>query len=209
MAVIACLALALAGGAAAQAPKTTPAKKAAPNPTDLKSLGTKSAPITMEVFSDYQCPACRDLYLLTTRRVIADYVAAGKVYLIHRDFPLPASTHAYSRDAARFANAAAQVRKMDRVVFALFEKQPEWSAKGNVDEIVSAVLTPAEMKRVRALVKGGTLDPIIDADLTLGRQFRVSQTPTTIITHKGQTYPIVGVISYSILKQFLDDLMSK
>jgi protein-disulfide isomerase len=207
MAVIACLALALAGGAAAQAPKTTPAKKAAPNPTDLKSLGTKSAPITMEVFSDYQCPACRDLYLLTVRQVIENYVSAGKVYLVHRDFPLP--IHQYSRLASRYANAAAQFRKMDRVVKALYEKQDVWSVDGNVDAVVAAVLTPSEMRRVRTQVNDKTHDSVIDADLSLGKQYRVNQTPTTIITHKGQTYPIVGVMSYSILRQFLDSLLGK
>ena len=28
----------------------------------VKAYGSKSAPITMEVFSDYQCPACRELF---------------------------------------------------------------------------------------------------------------------------------------------------
>jgi hypothetical protein len=37
----------------------------------------------------------------------------------------------------------------------------------------------------------------------------VTQTPTTIITHKGQVYPIVGVMSYKIMKQFLDSLLAQ
>ncbi len=50
----------------------------------MKSYGSKTAPITMEVFSDYQCPACRSFYQSTYRQVIDSYVSAGKVYLIHR-----------------------------------------------------------------------------------------------------------------------------
>src|ERR1700758_5574834 len=74
-------------------------------PAPMKAIGTKSAPITMEVFSDYQCPACRAFFENTLRFMINDYVASGKVYLVHRDFPLP--MHPYSMDAARWANAAA------------------------------------------------------------------------------------------------------
>src|SRR5271170_5231015 len=47
----------------------------------VKSYGSPSAPITMEVFSDFQCPACRMLYEQTLKLLINDYVASGKVYL--------------------------------------------------------------------------------------------------------------------------------
>lgn len=204
------LLLGMGGAASAQSPakRTLTAKSAVlPDITPLKSLGAKTAPITMEVFSDFQCPACRELYFQTVRPVIDNYVSSGKVYLIHRDMPL--QIHQHSREAARYANAAARLRKMEKVVAALFDKQAAWTADGNIDGVVAAVLTPAEMKRVRLLVRGGTLDAGIDKDVALGTQFRVSQTPTTIITYKGQTYPVVGVVSYSMLKTFLEQLLKQ
>ncbi len=173
--------------------------------TALKALGSKNAPITMEVFSDFQCPACRELYISVVRQVIDNYVSAGKVYLIHRDMPLP--IHQHSREAARYANAAAVARKMEKVVAQLFEKQADWTADGNVDGAVAKVLTPGEMNQVRKLVNSGTLDAGIDKDVALGNQFRVTQTPTTIITYKGTTYPVVGVVSYSMMKTFLEQLL--
>ena len=180
-------------------------KVAAAEMTALKALGSRTAPITMEVFSDFQCPACRNLYQETMRQVIENYVAAGKVYYVHRDMPLP--VHKYSREASRYANAAARVGKFERVVEALFNKQDTWSADGNVDGVVAAVLTPAEMNKVRQLLRGGQLDAAIDKDKAVGESFQVRQTPTTIITFRGQTYPIVGVVSYPILRRFLDDLL--
>jgi protein-disulfide isomerase len=204
------LALGMGGHAAAQSPvKRSSATKSVAqiDITPLKALGTKTAPITMEVFSDFQCPACRELYFQTVRPVIDNYVSAGKVYLIHRDMPLP--MHPYSREAARYANAAARVRKMEKVVVALFDKQANWAVDGNVDGVVAAALTPAEMNQVRKLVRSGTLDAGIDKDSALGTQFRVTQTPTTIITHKGVTYPVVGVVSYSMLKTFLEQLLKQ
>jgi protein-disulfide isomerase len=58
-------------------------------------------------------------------------------------------------------------------------------------------------------VKGGTLDAAIDKDSALGQIYRVSQTPTTVFHSKGQTYPFAGVMTYDMLKQFLDQLLSQ
>ncbi len=193
------------------ATKSVAAKASTPRPiapadlTARKALGTKNAPITMQVFSDFQCPACRELYMFVVRQVIDNYVSAGKVYLIHRDFPLP--VHPHSKEASRYANAAAMVNRSEKVVAALFEKQATWSMDGNVDGTVAAVLTPSEMKQVRSLVSGTALDAGIDSDVALGNQFRVTQTPTTIITYKGQDYPVVGVVSYKMMKDFLEGLL--
>jgi protein-disulfide isomerase len=171
-----------------------------------KAFGSKSAPVTMEVFSDFQCPACKTLYITTNRPLMDNYVSTGKVYLVHRDFPL--AMHAHSRVAARYARAAAQLGKIEPVEQALFQNQEKWEQTGDVDGTVAAVLTPSEMAKVRALVKGGTLDAAIDKDFALGQMYRVNQTPTTVFHSNGQTYPYAGVMSYDILKTFLDQLLS-
>ena len=172
-----------------------------------KAFGSKSAPITMEVFSDYQCPSCRMLFLSTNRQLMDNYVTTGKVYLIHRDFPLP--MHAYSRVAARYARAAAEIGKIESVERALYENQDKWEQNGDVDAIVAGVLSSADMAKVRGLVKGGTVDPLIDKDLQLGQMYRVNQTPTTVFHTKGQTYPYSGAMNYDTLRQFLDQLLSQ
>lgn len=192
--------------AAAPQPAAVPAEGV----TDVdphKAFGSKSAPITMEVFSDYQCPSCKALFLTTNRQLMDNYVTTGKVYLIHRDFPLP--MHAYSRVAARYARAAAEIGKIEPVERALYENQEKWEQSGDVDGTVAAVLSAADMAKVRALVKGGTLDPLIDKDLQLGQMYRVNQTPTTVFHSKGQTYPYSGAMGYDTLHQFLDQLLSQ
>jgi protein-disulfide isomerase len=183
------------------------AGQSSPGVTDIDphvAEGSKNAPIVMEVFSDYQCPACKTLFMTTNRQVLDNYVSTGKVYLIHRDFPLP--MHAHSQVAAQYGRAAAQIGKFDVVEQALFENQEKWEQTGGVDGTVAAVLSPAEMTRVRALVKGGTLNAAIQKDVALGRLYNVNQTPTTVFHAKGQTFPYAGVMSYEILRNFLDQL---
>jgi protein-disulfide isomerase len=191
-------------------PQPPPAPQAMQGVTDIdphQAEGSKSAPVIMEVFSDYQCPACKQLFITTDHLVVDNYVNTGKVYLLHRDFPL--AMHAYSRVAARYARAAAQIGKLEAVQQALFQNQEKWEVSGDVDGTVAAVLTPAEMTKVRALVKAGTLDALIDKDYALGQLYHVTQTPTTILHAKGQTFPVVGVQSFDNLHQFIDQLLGQ
>lgn len=195
---------------AAKAASRPPAPQSAAGLPDVdphKAFGSKNAPVTMEVFSDFQCPACKTLFITTNRRLMDDYVSSGKVYLIHRDFPLP--MHAHSRVAARYARAAAQLGKVEPVEQALYQNQEKWEQSGDVDGTVAAVLSAAEIVKVRALVKGGTLDAAIDKDYALGQTYRVNQTPTTVFHCKGQTYPFSGIMTYDILKTFLEQLLSQ
>src|SRR5579872_680384 len=110
-----------------------------------EALGSKSAPIVMEVFSDFQCPACKSLYDATNRNLMDSYVNTGKVYLMHRDFPLP--MHAHSKVAAQYSRAAAQIGKLEAVEEVLFQNQEKWEASGDVDGTVAKALSPAEMTK--------------------------------------------------------------
>ena len=194
----------------------------------VKTYGTRTAPILMEVYSDFQCPSCRGLYEQTLRQLINDYVASGKVFLVHRDFPLP--VHPYSFVAARYANAAARIGKFAEVEAALYDNQAAWSVDGSLQKYVSAALSVSEMKHVQSLVdkcgggstaaarparlstnaqgaEGCVLDSAIEKDVMLGRAVPVQQTPTSIVTYKSQHYPVIGIVSYPILKGFFDQLL--
>jgi protein-disulfide isomerase len=170
-----------------------------------KAFGSKNAPLIMEIYSDFQCPACKQLFTTTTQRVMDYYVNNNKVFIVHRDFPL--QMHAYSRVAASYSRAAAHIGKCEAVELALFQNQEKWEANGDVKGIVAGALTPAEMKKVQALVDGKTLEPLIERDKQLGMAIPVNQTPTTVIhTRDGQSYPVVGYVSFDVLKTLLDQL---
>ena len=57
--------------------------------TNFKESGSPDAPVTIDLYTDYQCPSCRVFYLDKLPALINDFVQTGKVRLIHRDFPLP------------------------------------------------------------------------------------------------------------------------
>lgn len=190
-----------------------------------KSLGNPSAPIKLIVYDDYECPACGQFYEQTLRQLIDTYVADGKVYLVHRDFPLP--MHEFSRQAARWVNAAARIGKFEAVERALFDNQMAWSEygsenpKGVMKPIVQSALTPAEFKRVERIMqgcesnshdelKGCAVDAEIQRNIAAGELLPITQTPTFVVSYKGQSYPPgAGIVSWPLLKQFFDQLLSQ
>jgi protein-disulfide isomerase len=172
-----------------------------------KALGVPTAPITIEVFSDYECTHCKQLYEDTLRPLERDYVAKGKVYLIHRDYPLP--QHVNARPAACLANAAQRVKKYEEVCAALFRQQATWSANGNVEAAVASVLTPAELIKVKTLAKDPKIVAEMEHDIALGQKLPISSTPTMLITHKGRSAKVEGAVNYTILTKYLDDLLTK
>lgn len=179
-----------------------------------KSLGSRNAPIVMEVFSDYSCPVCKAFYMRVTRPMLESYVAEGKVYLIHRDFVLKGVIgHEHSREAALYANAAALIGRFQEVDAALYDKQEIWtrggSATATVDATVAAVLTPRDMKRVREIVESHKVDGYVDSDIALGDSRGVRATPTIYITANGRTNTLPGNLSYTLLKQYLDQQLQK
>ena len=175
-------------------------------------MGSRQAPITLEIFSDYQCPDCKRMHTTTTRQVIDNYVFSGKVYLIHRDFPL--GMHAHSRVAARWVNAAAAVSSgvFQAAENALYAKQDQWAMTGNIEQALASLLPAADMRRIRAIESSQRvqLDAAVQADFSLANSRNVSGTPSIFVSHRGQTTPLpAGAVTYSLLKQYLDYLLQQ
>jgi protein-disulfide isomerase len=184
--------------------------KTASSPFDFhaaKTVGSKSAPITLEVFSDYQCPACKTFFLTTTQQIIKDYASTGKVYIVHHDYPW--SFHTHSLEAAKWANASAGIGKFKEVETVLYSTQDSWEASGKVQDTVASVLSAAELKRVQALMGKPEIQTSIDQDMDLAKQRNINETPSIFVTYKGQMtqVPYKGA-SYGFLKQYFDYLLS-
>jgi protein-disulfide isomerase len=77
-----------------------------PIPAAAPLLGPNDAPVTIVQFTDYQCPFCHRAQA-TIDEVMSRY--AGKVQLVHRDFPLDG--HAQAFPAARAARCAGEQGK--------------------------------------------------------------------------------------------------
>ena len=83
------------------------------------STGNANAPVTIVMFSDFQCPACARTHP-EIKRVISEY--GDKVRLVIRDFPLE-NAHENALAAARAANAAELQGKYWQYIELLYRNQ--------------------------------------------------------------------------------------
>jgi protein-disulfide isomerase len=184
-----------------------PVLAASPDADKSKIMGSPNAPVTIEIYSDFECPLCRTFHIETLPQLVKDYAVVGKVCIISREFPLD-TIHKYSHEAANYATAAARVGKYQAVADALFRTQASWGASGKVWEVVASVLAAAEQKKVQALAKDPGVMSEVQADMERGQASGINGTPTLIVKRGSKQYPLSGyALKYDLLKTFLDDLL--
>ena len=169
-----------------------------------KTAGNPAAPVTIQVFSDFECPACKAFHEGTLPQLRRDFVATGKVFLVYREFPLP--QHAYSRAAASYAVAAARIGLYRPVSDALFRDQSAWSVTGKVWDTVATALTLPQQKKVKAAADSPSVLAEILRDLNDGHAVPVTSTPTLVVSRGARSYPVSGTLNYVILKNLIHDL---
>jgi protein-disulfide isomerase len=186
-----------------------PCLAAVPEIDKGRTLGSPSAPVQIEIFSDFTCPHCKVLHETELPLLMKDYVVPGKVYIVDRAFPLNGAGHEHSREAFGYAVAAARIGKYQQVADALYAQQSSWALSGNIWPVVSGVLTPAEQKKVQALAKDPGVLAEIEGDLQEAMAAGLNQTPTMIVTAKTKRYPLPPAPSYPLLKSMIDEFLPK
>jgi protein-disulfide isomerase len=174
-----------------------------------RTVGAPNAPVTLEVFSDFQCPHCALLHFGAIKEAMSDCVASGKVRIVFRDYPLP--QHQYSRKAALYANAAARIGKYERVCDALFRKQEEWGRTGDIEGTVAKELTAPELAKLHKILADpkavADINRDMEVDLALGGKIPLTATPTMIISGNGRRFPITGDARYDFVKQLVNTIV--
>jgi protein-disulfide isomerase len=182
---------------------------AAPQVDKAKMLGNATAPMTLEIYSSYDCPHCKIMHENELPQLMKDFVIPGKIVVVNREFPLSGPGHPFAREAANYATAAARINKFEQVADALFKNQMSWAMSGKVWDTVASVLTPAEQAKVQALSKDPGVQAEVQRDLDAGMAGGITSTPSTIIVYKGRRYPALAhAQSYELFKQYLNQVLA-
>ncbi len=166
--------------------------------------GWLDAPVKIEVFSDFECPACKVFFLDTMKYVLTDYASIDKVCVIYREFPLP--MHKYSREAARYSLAAQKLGRQQwlAVMNSLYTNQEAWAKDGSVQAYVASALSPEDFQKALKLKDDPSITQTIERDVALGQRLQVQSTPTFFVTALNKEQKVVGGLAYPVLKQFFD-----
>lgn len=171
-----------------------------------KAFGNPAAKIRLDIFSDFECPACRGFHIEMLPQIERDYGPTGKVYIVSHEYPLNIPAHKYSHEVANYATAAARIGKYNEVADALFQNQAMWSENGKYWDVIAKVLTPAEQKKVQALAKDPSVINEVNEDVNLGNRLGVNSTPTIFLTHGGQRFSLPYSTNYQLIRSMIDSL---
>jgi protein-disulfide isomerase len=165
-------------------------------------LGPPSSNVTIRLFSDFQCPACRmaEDGIRHVRGIYGD-----QVKLIWNDFPLE-SAHANARNAANAARCAEEQGKFWEMHDAIYDAQQEWSNLPDPRNSFNAIAERVKLNVDAFDVCYGDkkYDAKITADTQEGIAAGVDSTPTFFVNKK----KVVGVLSAADWDTQLQGLVS-
>ena len=148
------------------------------------SVGPTNAPVTLEEFGDFQCPACAATSEVI-RAVEKDY--AKQLRGVFWQFPLP--MHAHGREAALAAEAASRQGRFWEMHDLLYRSQATWK---NLTDAQRAYEELAEehkldLNRFRLDAASPAVAATVDAEHMYGEERGVKNTPTLFVN--GQEFP--------------------
>lgn len=164
---------------------------------DGRTLGDADAPVTLEVWSDFQCPACGQLAERVEPKLIRKYVTEGMLRIVLRDaaFQGKRSGAAYdeSVEAAAGARCAAEQDLYWPFHDWLFANQVGENDGAFRDERLRGIATAAGLDVVAwdACRATGEQQAAVRAETQQALAQGIDRTPTMILN--GQT--IVGLVS--------------
>jgi protein-disulfide isomerase len=144
----------------------------------LHVRGPRNAPLTLEIYGDFQCPACS-----VASRVVDELQKEyqGKIKVIFHEFPL--AMHKHAKEAAMAAEAAALQGKFWEMHDALYQYQDVWGQISNANFFFEsyARMIGLDVEQFNADRNSMKVEDMIIEDGTDGMARGVQNTPTLFL----------------------------
>jgi protein-disulfide isomerase len=163
------------------------------------SLGPANAPVTLVIFSDFQCPLCKQEADVIHKQLTAAF--PDKVRIYFRDFPLE-SLHNWARAAA---DAGRCVNKLKPEAFWDFH---DWMYDNQsyigLDNIGSKLQEFATSKNIDGMqfsrcIESKATDPEVAASMKIGQSLTINATPTIFINGR----KLEGAVPFDTLQALI------
>ncbi len=162
--------------------------------SDMWKGAPDGALVTIVDFSDFQCPYCKRL-ARNLREVLDEY--ADDVRIVIKHFPL--ERHVRGRAASEAVLAAHAQGKGFEMYEVVFKNARELSS-ADLIAYAEEVGVP-DMPRLVLDVENRTYASVVDADIEMGKRFRVRSTPSFFINGR----PERGAKSVDELRRLIED----
>jgi protein-disulfide isomerase len=165
--------------------------------------GQASAPVTIDEWADFQCPACGMFVRNTEPTLISTYVASGQVKIVFHDFAFLGEESSWAAEAAQCAGEQGKFWEYHDKLYASQRGENQGAfSKDNLKKFGSDLgLGPA----FAACVDSGKYAQTIRDEQKTGEDAGVKATPTLFVN--GQK--LEGVYSFDQMKKIIDPLLGK
>ena len=180
--------------------KTVPAKA---DPLESRSMGSRTAPITVYEMSDFQCPYCRRHAIETFPTLEREYIATGKVRWVFLNLPIT-SLHPNAAAAAQFAVCAANAGKFWPVHDLLFKYQETWAPLKDPAPFLITLADSAGIPRATMLqcLQGPAARQTVESDAAGAERAGATKTPSFYV----EGGIIEGAYPIGVFRQVLDSI---
>ena len=158
---------------------------AAHSMVDGNALGPVDAPVVVEVYSDFQCPACRSFSADIEPQIVQNYVETGQVRYVYRHFPF-LDDRVAGNESDQAANASMCAAEQGRfwdyhdILFANWNGENRGAFSDRRLEAFAEALG-LDMGAFRQCFNENRFEDQINADLEQGIQAGVQGTPTVFV----------------------------
>jgi protein-disulfide isomerase len=149
------------------------------------AMGDPDAPVLIEVWEDFQCPACRDYSQNTEPLIAENYVATGDVYYVFRQFPF-LDDRVPGNESKQAANASMCAAEQERfwdyhdILFANLDGENRGSFSDK-RLVAFAEAINLEMGRFNSCFEDNSYRSDIDQDKADGTAVGVTGTPSVFV----------------------------
>jgi protein-disulfide isomerase len=156
---------------------------------DGLSLGDPNAAVTIDVFEDFQCPACRSFTESTEPLIIQNLVATGKARYVFHNYPFLDGNGVGSGESDQAANASMCANEqgkfwdMHNIVYANWNGENQ-DAFSNRRLQAMAESIGLDMGAFNSCFNANKYEAEIQADFDLGGEMGVSGTPTVFVNRQ-------------------------
>jgi len=163
-----------------------PRAEALPNPDGL-ALGDPNAPVTIDVFEDFQCPACQ-FFTESIEPLIIDYfVKEGKARLVFHNYPFIDGDGAFNggesdqaANAAMCANEQDKFWEMQAIIYANWNGENQGNLSNRKLKAI-AETAGLDTDAFNTCFDDNKYKDEIQADFELGQEMGVSGTPSVFV----------------------------
>jgi len=152
---------------------------------DGTAMGDPNAPITIDIFEDFQCPACISFSLTVEPLLEESYIADGDVYYVFHHYPF-LDNNSIGEESDQAASASMCANDQDRfwdyhdMLFANWNEENQ-GAFNNRRLVAFAEALDLEMATFEACFEAKTHYAEIMQDFDLGDQMGITGTPSVFV----------------------------